>query len=285
MSSTGRFSGSRALSEAFQIMLARIGPLIAVSIIGYIAIFALSGGLMASMMPALMSGAVADPAQSPDAILAQYGVGIFLLYVVIYAISFAQQAAACRLCSDRHEASIGGAISAGIKAVPTLFGVAILLLIALFALMLVASLGLAGIVAGTESPGLTFVLGLLLLIGFVYIFARLSMILPVVAIDDVRNPITAIGNAWRMTGGNVLRLVLVFVLVMVVMGVLFMVLSALTLGSFTPGATPGIGNMIGFGLLMLVLGLTVGLYFLALVAAIHRQLSDTSVSAVEDTFA
>lgn len=279
-----RFSGSRALSEAFQIMLARIGPLIAVSIIGYIAIFALSGGLIASMMPALMSGAVADPAQSPDAILAQYGVGIFLLYVVIYAISFAQQAAACRLCSDRHDASIGGAISAGIKAVPTLFGVAILLLIALFALMLVASLGLAGIVAGTESPGLTFVLGLLL-IGFVYIFARLSMILPVVAIDDVRNPITAIGNAWRMTGGNVLRLVLVFVLVMVVMGVLFMVLSALTLGSFNPGATPGIGNMIGFGVLMLVLGLTVGLYFLALVAAIHRQLSDTSVSAVEDTFA
>lgn len=280
-----RFSGSRALSEAFQIMLARIGPLIAVSIIGYLAIFALSGGLMASMMPSILSGAQSGMGQTPDAMMAQYGVGIFLLYVVIYAVSFAQQAAACRLCSDRHEPSIGGAISAGIKAVPTLFGVAILLMIALFAVMLVASLGLAGVVAGTESPGLSFVLALLLLIGGIYIFARLSMILPVVAIDEVRNPITAISNAWRMTGGHVLRLVLVFVLVMVVMGVLFMVLSALTLGSFNPGAAPAIGNMIGFGVLMLVLGLTVGLYFLALVAAIHRQLSDTSVNAVEDTFA
>ncbi len=277
-----RFSGSRALSEAFQIMLARIGPLIAVSIIGYLAIFALSGGLMASMLPGILSGA--QPG-SPDAMLAQYGGTIFLLYLVIYAVSFAQQAALCRLCSDRHAASIGGAISAGVKCVPTLFGVAILLLIALFALMLVASLGMAGVVAGTESPGLTFVLGLLMLIGFIYVFARLSMILPVVAIDDVRNPITAIGNAWRMTGGNVMRLVLVFLLISVVMGVLFMVLSALTLGSFNPGAAPSIGNMIGFGALMLVFGLTVGLYFLALVAAIHRQLADTSVSAVEDTFA
>lgn len=277
-----RFSGSRALSEAFQIMLARIGPLIAVSIIGYLAIFALSGGLMASMLPGILSGA--QPG-SPDAMLAQYGGTIFLLYLVIYAVSFAQQAALCRLCSDRHAASIGGAISAGVKCVPTLFGVAILLLIALFALMLVASLGMAGVVAGTESPGLMFVLGLLMLIGFIYVFARLSMILPVVAIDDVRNPITAIGNAWRMTGGNVMRLVLVFLLISVVMGVLFMVLSALTLGSFNPGAAPSIGNMIGFGALMLVFGLTVGLYFLALVAAIHRQLADTSVSAVEDTFA
>lgn len=277
-----RFSGSRALSEAFQIMLARIGPLIAVSVIGYLAIFALSGGLMASMLPGILSGA--QPG-SPDAMLAQYGGTIFLLYLVIYAVSFAQQAALCRLCSDRHAASIGGAISAGVKCVPTLFGVAILLLIALFALMLVASLGMAGVVAGTESPGLTFVLGLLMLIGFIYVFARLSMILPVVAIDDVRNPITAIGNAWRMTGGNVMRLVLVFLLISVVMGVLFMVLSALTLGSFNPGAAPSIGNMIGFGALMLVFGLTVGLYFLALVAAIHRQLADTSVSAVEDTFA
>lgn len=280
-----RFSGSRALSEAFQIMLARIGPLIAVSIIGYIAIFALSGGLMASMLPGLLSGAQADLANGPDAMLAQYGVGIFLLYLVIYAVSFAQQAAMCRLCSDRHEASIGGAISAGIKCVPTLFGVAILLLIALFAVMLVASLGMAGVIAGTESPGLSFVLGLLMLIGFIYIFARLSMILPVVAIDDVRNPITAIGNAWRMTGGNVLRLVLLFALISVVMVVLFMVLSALTLGSFSPGAVPSMGNIVGFGALMLVFGLTVGLYFLALVAAIHRQLADTTVSAVEDTFA
>ena len=280
-----RFSGSRALSEALQIMLARIGPLLAVAIIGYVALIAASGAVMLSVLPQVLGLAGGIEPGSPDAMLADAGLGVVLLYIVIYAISFAQQAASCRLCSDRHDASIGGAISAGIRCVPTLFGVAILLLIAVFALMLVASLGMAGIVAGTESPGLTVVLALLMLAGFVYIFARLSMILPVVAIDDVRNPITAIGNAWRMTGGNVLRLVLVYLLVLVVMGVLFMVLSALTLGSFNPGAAPSLGNMVGFGVLMLVYGLTVGLYFLALVAAIHRQLADTSVSAVEETFA
>lgn len=281
-----RFSGSQALSEAFQIMLARIGPLLAVSIIGYAALFAASGAVMLSVLPQLlgMAGGGFDPG-SPDAMLAESGVGIFLLYIVIYAISFAQQAALCRLCSDRHAPSIGGAISAGIKCVPTLFGVAILLLIALVVVMLVASLTMAGVVTGTESPGLSFLVGLLMLIGFIYLFARLSMILPVVAVDDVRNPITAIGNAWRITGGHVLRLVLLFALVAVVMGVLFMVLSALTLGSFSPDAVPSIGNMIGFGVLMLVFGLTVGLYFTALVAAVHHQLADSSVSAVEDTFA
>ena len=108
-----RFSGSRALSEAFQIMLARIGPLLAVSIIGYAALFAASGAVMLSVLPQLlgMAGGGFDPG-SPDAMLAESGVGIFLLYIVIYAISFAQQAALCRLCSDRHAPSIGGAISA-----------------------------------------------------------------------------------------------------------------------------------------------------------------------------
>ncbi|MDP3907717.1 hypothetical protein [Novosphingobium sp.] len=273
------------MSEAFQIMLARIGPLLAVSIIGYVALFALSGGVMVTMLPQLMGTMGGGEPTSPDALLAGAGFGLILLYIVIYAISFAQQAALCRICSGRHDASISGAISAGIKCVPTLFGAAILLLIALVVVGLVIGLGMAGVVAGTESPGLSVLLALALMIGCIYIFVRLSMVLPVVAVDDVRNPITAIGNAWRMTGGNVLRLVLVFVLVSVVMGVLFMVLSALTLGSFNPGAVPSMGNLVGFGALMLVLGLTVGLYFLALVAAIHRQLSETSVGAVEDTFA
>lgn len=279
-----RFSGSRALSEAFQTMLARIGPLLAVSVIGYMAIFALTGGLMATMMPQMMSS-VQTGVTSPAAVLAGAGFGLILFYILIYGVSFAQQVALCRLCSDRHEPSIGGAIRAGVNSVPTLFGVAILLLVAAVAAMLVVSLVIAAVAAGSDSPGLAFVIGLLVLIGGVWLFTRLSMVLPVVAIDDVRNPITAIGRAWQLTSGHTLRLVLVYALMLVVTGVLFMVFSALTLGSFSPGAVPSIGNMIGFGTLMLVFGLTVGLYFMALVAAIHSQLAGASTSAVEDTFA
>lgn len=279
-----RFSGSRALSEAFQTMLARIGPLLAISVIGYLVIFALTGGLMATVLPQMMTSMQAGEA-SPAAVIAGAGFGLILFYIVIYGVSFAQQVALCRMCSDRHEPSIGGAIRAGVKSVPTLFGVAILLLIAAVAAMLVVSLAIAAVAAGSDSPGLAFVMGLLVLIGCVWLFARLSMVLPVVAIDDVRNPITAISRAWQLTRGHTLRLVLVYALMLVVMGVLLVVFSALTLGSFNPGTVPSIGNMVGFGTLMLVFGLTVGLYFMALVAAIHSQLAGASTSAVEDTFA
>lgn len=265
-------------------MLARIGPLLAVSVIGYIVMFALTGGLMATTMPQMMTS-IQEGVTSPAAVVAGAGFGLILFYIVIYGVSFAQQVALCRLCSDRHEPSVGGAIGAGVKSVPTLFGAAILLLIAAVVAMLVVSVAIAGVAAGSDSPALAFVIGLLALIGCVWPLARLSMILPVVAVDEVRNPITAVSRAWQLTSGNTLRLVLVYALMMVVTGLLLMVFSALTLGSFSPGAVPSIGSMIGFGTLMLVFGLTVGLYFTALVAAIHAQLAGVSVSAVEDTFA
>lgn len=276
-----QFSGSRALSEALEILKGRFGPLVAVTLIFYVALFgvvlALGGGMAATMMAA----GGADPAQA----FAGMGLSIVLLYLVIYAIQFAQAIATMRLCSDRHPPSIGEAMSAGLRGVPTMFGVVLLLMLAGIVVGLVLSLVAAGLMAAANSAALSLVLALLLFGAMLYLLARLSLIVPVIAIDEVMNPVTVIANSWRMTASSAFKIVLVYGLALIVMAVIMIALFFATIG--LPGlaaTTPSPGGIIGLGVAILVLGLTLGLYFNCLIAAIHRQLSSGNVAATSQTF-
>jgi membrane-anchored glycerophosphoryl diester phosphodiesterase (GDPDase) len=173
----------------------------------------------------------------------------------------------------------------GVRSVPTLFGVAILAIIGLIALMVVLSLVTAGVMAGTNSGGMGFILGLLMLGGFVYLGMRLSMILPVVANEEQRNPIAAIARSWALTKGSALKLFLLFVAVALVMGAIGLLMFMLTIGIPRAGAVPNAAGMIGLFIAMVVFGLTIGIYFIALIAAIHNQLSGPAVAEMAETFA
>lgn len=276
------FSGSRALSEAFELFKSRFGPMLAVSLLYYVllgVVFALFGASLFGQIMAVNGGA------NPAAIGAGMGFGIFVLYLAIYGLQFFHQAALVRLCSDRHEPSLGEAISIGLRCVPTLFGVAILMVVALFAIVIAISLLAAGTMMGTRGGALTALVPLVLLIGLGYLAMRLSMILPVIANEDERNPITAIRRSWALTRGSAFKLFLLFVLVLIVMGVIAMVLFSLTLGFPQAGAVPAASGMIGFFIAMVLFGLSLGIYFIALIAAIHRQLASPAVTAIEETFA
>lgn len=275
-----RFSGSKAFSDAFAIFTSRFGRMAAVAVIYFVAVIAVF-----ALLGAGLAAQIAGGMMSPEAMSGGMVGAIVLIYILVYALQFAQQAALCRICSDRHDASIGDAIATGVRCVPTLFGVVILLIIGFFVVGLVASMVMAGAAAGAQSPGLAIVLGLLMFVGFGYLGTRISMILPVVAIDEVRNPISAIATAWRISGGHVLKLFLTYVLAMIVMGAIMLALFFLTIGIPSPGAVPGMGGIIAFGVGMLVAALSIGLYFTALVVAIHRQLSGVPTETITDTFA
>ncbi|MDE2436589.1 MAG: glycerophosphoryl diester phosphodiesterase membrane domain-containing protein [Sphingomonadales bacterium] len=279
------FSGSLALADAFALFKSRFGPMLAVSILYYVllaVVMAVFGASFFTQMMTMGMNAGGDPAA---ALPAGFGISIVILYLLIYSLNFFQQAALCRLCSDRHEPNLGDAISTGIRSVPTLLGAAVLLIIALIGVSIVLSIAGAVVMMGARSAGLSLLVALALLIGFAYLGMRLSMILPSVAIEDQRNPIAAIGRSWAMTRGNALKLFLLFVAVMLVMGLIGMMLFFVTLGFPQPGIVPSAGGMIGFFIAMVMFGLTLGIYFVALIAAIHRQLAGPSVAAVQETFA
>jgi hypothetical protein len=204
------------------------------------------------------------------------------MYLLIYAIQFAEALALMRLCSDRHPVSIGDAIAAGFRGTPTMFGAVILLGIVGGIGGLVIGMVLGLLMAAAQSSAVSILIGLVGLAGMIYLMARLSMLAPVIAIDEELNPINAIARSWRMTGGAALKIALVYAAAMVLILVLFFVVAALTIGTSMFGAGGGAPNpagLIGFGIGMLVLGLSVGLYFNTLIAAIHRQLSGTTNSA------
>jgi hypothetical protein len=273
------FSGSRALSEGFEILKSRFGVLIGTTLIFYVALFAVMAAFGGTMMQVMMAGAGSDPSQA----FAGMGLTFVLMYLLIYAIQFAQALATMRLCSDRHAPSIGDAIGAGFRGVPTMFGAVILLAVVGIIGALVVGVVLGLIMAAANSSALGVLLGLIGLVGGIYIAARLSMLTPVIAIDEERNPINAIARSWRMTGSAALKIALVYGAAIVLVVVVFFIILALTVGTsaFT-GGQPNPAGLVGFAIGMLVFALSVGLYLVALVAAIHRQLTGGTKAA--DTF-
>ncbi|MCZ8018193.1 glycerophosphoryl diester phosphodiesterase membrane domain-containing protein [Novosphingobium sp.] len=284
-----KFSVGQALSTAFEIFKARFVPMAILTVIYYAILFAIMGTVGMAMIGSMAMGG-GDPISSGAGALG----GMILLYLAIYAINFWQQAAMCRLTSDRHEPSVGAAMTAGLGAILPLFGVLVLVLVAGFVVALVFGIAIGGAAMGTQSSAVGVIAGLAMLAGVIYLALRLSMTLPAIAIEDHRNPITALRRSWDMTRGHVLRLLALFVIVGVVMGLVgFTVLSAtaggmmasMAAGGGAPGAVPSMAAMGSLFVAMVLFGLTLGIFLMALIGAIHRQLSGESVAEVEATFA
>ena len=146
------------------------------------------------------------------------------------------------------------------------------------------SLIFAGIVAGTQSAGIAIILPLLLLIAVFYLFARLSLVLPLVAIEEVRNPLTAIARAWQLTAHNSIKIALTWGLILIAVFVLYGVGLMVTIGLPAPGNVPGPTGSIAFLILMLVMGLSAGLYMITLTTALYEQLSPSSAEQTAATF-
>ena len=274
-----QFSASRAFSDAFQRLGARFGLLVGIWLLFFVAIigvFAAFGGVVFTMMRQTM-GTGSNP-------LPGMGFSVILIYVLYFLVSFAQKIALSRASAAREQDTFSAAIGAGLRGALPMLGVALIYLVVGIGAGIVLSLVFAGLAVATQSPAVPFVLGIAMLLGGFYLFARLSLVLPVIAIDGVRNPIAAIGKAWQLTANNSVKIALAWGLVLIAVMVLYAVAFMVTVGIPGPGILAGPTASIAPLMMMVVMGLTVGLYMVTLTTALYEQLSPSSIELTAETF-
>lgn len=282
------YSISKAFSDATRSVTERLGGQIAVwgvffaIQIGAFIVFAVMMGGSAMALAGAGGGGGAEA-------LAGLGGGMILFMIVFYlailAIAVAAQAAQVTIASHLRKPSVGDAVNNGFRSALPLFGAMVLLLIAYFIIAFVLGLvvGLLGAASGSGAVGMLFLA--LVGVGLAYVGTRLSMLVPVVALDGERNPINAISKSWNMTDGKVLPVLgtyLVFIVALVV--VIGAVVAVIAMTAMGGGAMPGFGTMALIFVLYIVAIVAVTIYASSLTAAVHQQLSGRSVEDATKTF-
>jgi membrane-anchored glycerophosphoryl diester phosphodiesterase (GDPDase) len=198
------------------------------------------------------------------------------------AMSLAQTVGAMailRLFAAAQRATVGDAIAKGVVD-------AAAFLASVFAASVLASIGASLIVAVFALTGLKALAGIavavLAAVAF-YLFFRLILIMPAIAVDGLRNPLASFRRSWALTRGNAARIALFLVLLMLAYGVVSAVASAV-LGLGLALVLGAAGAKIAVGIVTSALGAVFVLYVFAALAAIHRQLAGPSPSDLRQTF-
>jgi len=190
------------------------------------------------------------------------------------------------LLRDYRRPTVGAAIRTGLLGVLPAIGAYLLIAlgftIVLFALALVIGLAVAALGGGTGGTLLGFVLFVAMVALLVYASVRVSLLLPVIAIERLMNPVAAIRRSLTLTKGTTGRLFLFYLLLFIAYLVLAMVMGL---------AVAGLVLVLGQSLSLIVGSVLSGLIgagfatvFAAVLAAVHRQLSGPSREAVAETF-
>jgi hypothetical protein len=200
------------------------------------------------------------------------------LFLAITIAGFVGSMSLLALLTDRGNPTVGEALGKGLKSIPSYIAAQIL---SGMAAVMVIGVPLA-LLSAFAPPVVTVLVGLLLVVLALYLVIKFALIAPVIAIDEVRNPFTAIARSWQLTKGNSLRifafLVLLFVVIVIigalVQGVLTLILSAFG------GSVASIGT----GIVSALVNAVVTVIFLVVIAAVHRQLAGASPERLAQTF-
>ena len=139
-----------------------------------------------------------------------------------------------------------------------------------------------GIAIASDIIALAVILGIIAFIGFVYIAVKLSLLAPVIAIDTVYNPFSALMRSWRLTKGNSLRLFAFYALLVIAVIVVSIVLGLLVALVFGLAGTEI--ALIGSGIANAFLNAVYVVLMLGVLAAVHRQLAGPDADAVSEDF-
>jgi hypothetical protein len=225
--------------------------------------------------------------------VAGMGIGLIVFMVLFYGayivLFLAQQAAIVTLASPLEEPLFGAAMGRGFKSALPFFGIAVVLMLAYFAFiallaLVVGAVGLGGGAAAAVVGGL---LALIALPVLIFVGCRLAVLVPVVAVDQVFHPITAIRRSWNVTRGRVVGILLAalafLVLTLVVFGAPFALLFAIMDASVgSSGASPA---LLLLPLLLLPVLVIYSIYSSAYIAALHSEVTGGGAESLEEVFA
>lgn len=215
--------------------------------------------------------------QAMDQIMALYADNWPVLVGVSLA-GFVGSMSLLALLSDRGNPTVGEALGTGVKSIPSYIAAQVL-----SALAAGLAIGLPlGLLAALAPPAVVAFGGLALVVLVIYLAVKFSLIAPVIAIDEVRNPFAAIARSWRLTKGNSLRIFGFMVLLLAVI----VIIGALVQGVLTLvlAAIGGEVARIGTGLVSALINAIMTVIFLVVLAAIHRQLGGGAPERLSQTF-
>ena len=194
------------------------------------------------------------------------------------------------LFTDRSRPTVGQAIINAVRSLPTVIGAALLIFLAYMVIGLVAALIIGVILAATKVAAIAVVLGIAAMVALFWALTRLSLLLPVIVIERVGNPVTALTRAWGLTKGSAGSLFLFYFLLLVaylVIAIVVQMALGLLLGMGVMGAGRAMsgGPLIALGMVSGIIGTAAAVMLNAVLAAVHRQLAGPSADAYGDTFA
>lgn len=183
------------------------------------------------------------------------------------------------LLTDRRRPTVGEAIRLGFVG-----------LLSYLAAQLVMGLGmglvvglLGGIAVASGVKALVAVVIIVGILGFLYVTIKTSLTSAVIMVEGVRNPVAALLRSWRLTKGNSARLGLFYLLLGIVFVVVISIITAV-LGLLTTVLLGGETAKVIDAVISSALVAVMTLYFVAIIAAAHRQLAGPSPEQVSSTF-
>jgi len=222
------------------------------------------------------------PGQSETQIMAamqDYYMSAMPILIPMALVQAAGTLALLTLFTDKSRPTVGEAIRQGLAGILPYIAAQLLLGIGIG---LLGGIALAlGSVTGV--PAVAGVVIALVIIVAAYAAIKTSLVAPIVAVERERNPVAALRRSWQLTKGNSVRIGLFYLLLLVAF-VVVMSLIMMAVGVVLAAvAGPETGRIAG-AVVSSALGAVMTLYFVAVMAAVHRQLAGPSPDVASAPF-
>jgi hypothetical protein len=211
------------------------------------------------------------PGMTPEqlfAMLGEYYVAVWPWLLAMIVIQVLGTLTVLTLFTDRNRPTVGEAIRIGASGIGTMLLAQVL---AGFA-MLVVSLAIIVLAALTGLEVMAIAAVALAIAAIFYISIRTILLAPIVGVEGERNPVAALRRSWALTQGMAGRMMLFFALIalalIVVLGLVMIVLGTILAVLLDVQSANFVATLV---FSVLTGGVTI--YVIAIIAAIHRQVS------------
>lgn len=234
-------------------------------------------GVLAPTTELQAAGNAASPEQL-QALMLGYLSENWLIILLYGLLSTIGTLAMLALLGRGQRPTVGEAIGIGAKAlIPYLLAS---ILLGLIVGLIAAIVGAGSALAGTLVTVLLFPIAI---IAILFVVFRLLLIAPIMAIEDILNPITAMSRSWNLIKGNTRYIALFVILLVVALLVLSLVIglvASVVVALLPAGSIALWAN----ALIEAFIGAIITTVSLAIYAAIHRQFTGGALENIGDTF-
>ncbi|MCK0129208.1 hypothetical protein [Erythrobacter sp. F6033] len=179
--------------------------------------------------------------------------------------------------------TVGQALGAGAKSVPSIIAAFILFMVAYMLASVAVVIPFALLAAATGVTAIGAIAPVMILLVAIFLATRFSLTMPVVMIEATLNPFRAMKRSWDLTGPQQWR-VMAFWGILVIAYIVILLLVSGAIGVFAAMAGSGIASKLILGISNGILAIIVGIVQCALAVSIYSQLAGPNEAEVTSTF-